>query len=168
MVYDKYLYSQSYGFSSSHVWIRELRHEEGWASKNWCFWSVVLEKTLERPLNSKEIKPVNAKGNHPWIFTGGTDAKAKAARFCPSAEKSQVSGKDPDAGKGWEQGERWWQGMRGLDGITNSMGMNLGKLWRQWRTGKPGMLQFMRSQRIGHDFATEKQWPNPRVPFLQL
>ena len=75
---DKGPSSQSYGFSSSHVWMWELDHEEGWALKNWCFWTVVLEKTLESPLNSKEIKPVNPKGNQPWIFIGKIDTDAKA------------------------------------------------------------------------------------------
>ena len=75
---DKGPYSQSCGFSSSHVWMWELDHEEGWAPKNWCFWTVVLEKTLESPLNSKEIKPVNPKGNQPWIFIGKIDTDAKA------------------------------------------------------------------------------------------
>ena len=69
---DKGLSSQSYGFSSNHVWMWELDHKEGWASKNWCFWTVVLEKTLESPLDSKEIKPVNPKGNPSWIFIGKT------------------------------------------------------------------------------------------------
>ena len=73
---NKGMYSQSYGFSSSHVWMWELDCREGWAPKNWCFWTVVLEKTLESPLDSKEIKPVNPKGNQPWIFIGKTDAEA--------------------------------------------------------------------------------------------
>ena len=74
-------YSQSYGFSSSHVWIWELNHKEGWEPKNWCFWTVVLEKTLESPLDSKEIQPVHPKGNQSWIFIGGTDAVAEAPIF---------------------------------------------------------------------------------------
>ena len=75
---DKGSYCPSTGFSGSHVWMWELDHKEGWASKNWCFWTVVLEKTLERPLDSKEITLVNHKGNQPWIFIGRTDAKAEA------------------------------------------------------------------------------------------
>ena len=74
--------SQSYGFSSSHVWMWELDQKEGWAPKNWCFWTVVLEKTLESPLNSKEIKPVNHKGNQPWIFIGRNDAEAETPILC--------------------------------------------------------------------------------------
>jgi len=86
---DKDPYSQSYGFSSSHVWIWELKHKEVWTPKNWCFWAVVLEKTLESPLECKEIKPVNPKGNQSWIFIGETDAKAKApVLWQPNAEST--------------------------------------------------------------------------------
>ena len=88
--------SQSYGFSSSHVGMWELDHKEGWAPKNWCFWTVVLEKTLESPLDSKEIKPVNPKGNQAWIFVGRTDAEAEAPILCPPDAKSWLIGKDPD------------------------------------------------------------------------
>ena len=90
-------YSQSYGFSSSYVWVWELDHKEGLAPKNWCFWNVVLEKTLESPLDCKEIKPVNPKGNQSWI--GGTDAEAEALIFWPPDLKSWLTGKDSDAGK---------------------------------------------------------------------
>ena len=96
-------YSQSYGFSSNHIWIWELDHKEGWVPKKWFFQTVVLEKTLENPLESKEIKPVNPKGNQPWICTGRTDAEAQAPKFWPSYVKSWLIGKDPDAGKGWGQ-----------------------------------------------------------------
>ena len=78
-IVEKSLYSQSYGFSNSHVWMWELDHKEGWGLKNWCFWTVVLEKTLESPLDCKEIKPINPKGNQPWIFIGGADAEAEAS-----------------------------------------------------------------------------------------
>ena len=96
--------SQSYGFSSSHVWLWELEHKEGWALKNWCFWTVVLEKTLERPLDCKEIKPVNPKGNQSWIFIGRTDAEAPV--IWPPDVKSWLIGKDPDVGKNWRQEEK--------------------------------------------------------------
>ena len=99
-------YSQSYGFSSSHVQIWELDHKEGWVPKNWCFRSVVLEKTLEGPLDCKEIKPVNSKGNQPWIFIGRTDAKAEASVLWPPDAKNQLTGKDPDARKDWGQEEK--------------------------------------------------------------
>ena len=105
---DKGLYSQSCGFSSSYVWMWELDHKEGWMPKNWCFWAVVLEKTPESPLDSKEIQPVNPKVNHPWIFTGRTDAEAEteAPIVWPPDAKSQLIGKDPDAGKDWRQKEK--------------------------------------------------------------
>ena len=99
-------YSQSYGFSSSHVWMWELDYKESWALKNWCFWTVVLEKTLEGPLDWKEIQPVNPKGNQPWIFIGRTDAEAEAPILWPPHEKSWLIGKDPDAGKDWRQEEK--------------------------------------------------------------
>ena len=99
-------YSQSYGFSSSHVWMWELDHKEGWAPKNWCFWTVVLEKTLESPFNCKEIKPVHPKGNQPWIFTGRSDAKAETPVLWPPEVKNWLIGKDPDAGRDWGQEEK--------------------------------------------------------------
>ena len=95
--------SQSYGFSSSHVWMWELDCEEGWAPKNWCFWTVVLEKTLESPLDGKKIKPVHPKGNQPSIFIGRTNAEAKAPIHYPPVAKNWLVRKDPDAGKDWRQ-----------------------------------------------------------------
>ena len=100
---DKGPYSQSYGFSSSHVWVWELDHKEGWMLKNWCFWAVMLEKTLDSPLGCKEIKPVNPKGNQSWIFTRGTDAEAEAPILWPPDAKSRLIRKDSDAGKEWRQ-----------------------------------------------------------------
>ena len=88
---------------SNHVWMWELDHKEGWGPENWCFWTVVLEKTLENPLDSKEIKPVNSKGNQPWIFIRRTDAEAEALILWPPDVKSRLIGKDSDAGKGWRQ-----------------------------------------------------------------
>ena len=96
---NKGLYSQSYGFSSSHVWMWELDHREGWALKNWCFQTVVLEKILESPLESKDIKSVNPKGNQSWIFTRKTDAEAEALIVWPPDGKSHFIEKEPDAGK---------------------------------------------------------------------
>ena len=123
---DKGLYSQSCGFSSCHVWTWKLDHKEGWALKNWCFWTVVLKKTLGSPLDCKEIQPVNPKGNQPWTFTGRTDAEAEAAILWPSTVKSWLIRKDSDAGKDWEQEEKGV--MRWLDSIINSVDMNLSKL----------------------------------------
>ena len=101
---DKGPYSQSYGFSSSHIWIWELDHKEGWAPKNGCFWIVVLEKTLESPSDSKEIKPVNPKGNQSWILIGRNDTEVPI--LCPPDAKSWLIRKDPDAGKDWRQEEK--------------------------------------------------------------
>ena len=103
---NKSPYSQSYGFSCSHVWMWELDHKEGWAPKNWCFQTSVLEKTLESPLDCKEIKPVNPKGNQPWIFTGRTDAEAEAPILWPPDAKNRLIGKDPEAEKDWRQEEK--------------------------------------------------------------
>ena len=103
---NKGLYSQSYGFSSSHVWVWKLNHKEGWVPKSWFFWIVVLEKTLESPLESKEIKPVNPKGSQSWILIGRTDAEAEAPTLWPPDAKSRLIGKDPDAGKDRRQKEK--------------------------------------------------------------
>ena len=96
-------HSQSYGFSSSHVWMWELDHKESWVLKNWCFWSVVLEKTLESPLECKEIKLVNPKGNQSWIFITGTDAETEAPILWPPDAESWLIRKDPNAGENWRQ-----------------------------------------------------------------
>ena len=99
--------SQSYGFSSSHVWVWELDNKESWAPKNWCFWTVVMEKTLESPLDCKEIQPVHLKGNQSFqIFIWKTDAKAEAPIIWPPDVKNWLIGKDPDAGKDWRQEEK--------------------------------------------------------------
>ena len=103
---NKGLSSQIYGFSSSHVWIWKLDYKRSWALKNRCFWTVVLEKTLENPLDSKEIKPVHPKGNQPWIFTGRTAAEAEAPILWPPNAKNWLTRKDPDAGKDWSQEEK--------------------------------------------------------------
>ena len=98
--------SQSYGFSSSHVWMWELDYKESWAPKNWCFWTVVLEKTLESPLDFREIQPVHPKGNQSCIFIGRTDAEVEAPILWPPDVKNWLLGKDPDAGKDWRQEEK--------------------------------------------------------------
>ena len=98
--------SQSYGFSSSHVWMWELNYKESWAPKNWCLWTMVVEKTLERPLDCKEIKPVHPKGNQSWIFIGRTDVEAETPILWPPDEKNWLIGKDPHAGKDWGQEEK--------------------------------------------------------------
>ena len=103
---DRDTYCQRYGFSSSHVQIWELDNKKGWALKNWCLQIVMLEKTLESPLECKEIQPVYPKGNQSWIFIGRTDAEAEASIPWPPDEKSRFTGKDPDSGKDWRQKEK--------------------------------------------------------------
>ena len=98
--------SQSYGFSSSHVWMWEPDQKEGWALKNWCFRTVVLEKPLDSPLDCKEIKSIDPKGNQPWIFTGRMDAEAEAPILWPPDAKSRLTGREPDAGKDGGQEEK--------------------------------------------------------------
>ena len=98
--------SQGYGFSCGHVWMWELDCEEGWAPKNWCFWTVVLEKTLESPLDCKEIRPVHSEGDQPWDFFGRNDAEAETLILWPPHAKSWLIGKDPDAGRDWGQEEK--------------------------------------------------------------
>ena len=102
---NKGLSSQGYGFSSGHVWMWELDYKESWAQKNWCFWTVVLEKTLESPLDCKAIQPVHPKGNQSWVFIG-TDVEAEAPILWPHDAKSWLIWKDPDAGKDWGQEEK--------------------------------------------------------------
>ena len=147
--------SQRYGFSSSHVWMWELDYKESWALKNWCFWTVVLEKTLESPLDCKEVLPVHSEGDQSWIFIGRTDVEAETPILCPPNRKNWLILKDPDAGKIEGRSRRGWQRTRWLDGITDSWTW----VWvnsRSWCwTAKPGILQSMGLQRVGCDWATE-------------
>ena len=114
--------SQGYGFSSDHVWLWELDYKESWAQKNWCFWTLVLEKTLESALDYKEIQPVHPKGDQPWVFTGRTDVEAETPILWPPDPKSWLTGKDPDAGK---------------DGGQEKKGMTEDKMvgWHHWLNG---------------------------------
>ena len=103
---NKGLSSQSYGFSNSHVWMWEFYHKEGWVPKNWCFWTMVLEKTLESSLDCKEIQPVNPKGKQSWIFIGRFDAEVETPILWPPDLKNRLLGKDPDDGKDWRPEEK--------------------------------------------------------------
>ena len=119
---------QGYGFSSSHVWMWELTYKESWALKNWCVWTVVLEKTLESPLDCKEIQPIHSEGDQSWVFIGRTDVEAETPVLWSPGVKSLLIWKDPDAEKDWKQKEKGRQRMGWLDGITDSMDISLSKL----------------------------------------
>ena len=150
------LSSQSCGFSSSHAWTWELDHKESWGPKNWYFRTVVLE-ILESPLDFKEIKPVNPKGNKSWILIRRTDAEAETPILWPPDAKSRLIRKEPDAGKDWRQEKKgttedemvgqhcWFNGHEFEQALGDGEG-----------TGRPGVLQSMGSQRVRHDWATEQ------------
>ena len=156
---NKDLSSQSYGFSNSHVWMWVLDYKESWALKNWCFWTVVLQKTLESLLDCKEIQPVHPKGNQSWIFIGRTDAEAETPILWPSYAKNWFIWKDLYAGKDWRWGRegdnwRWYGWMTSLTQWTWVWVSS--KSW--WWTVRPGVLQSMGSQRVGDDWGTEMNW----------
>ena len=144
----------------------ELDCEESWALKNWCFWTVVLEKTLESPLDCKKIQPVHSKGDQSWVFIGRTYVEAETPIFWPPDAKSWLIWKDPELEKIEGRRRRWRQRMRWLDGITDQW------TWvcvnsRSWCwTGRPGVLRFMGSQRVGHDWATELNWTRLVIALL--
>ena len=147
--------SQSYGFSSSHIWMWELDYKESWEPKNWCFWTVVLEKTLESPLDCKEIQPAHPKGDQSWVFIGRTDVEAGTPILCPPHEKSWLMEKTlmlRRIGAGGEGDNRGWGGWMASLAQCTWVWVD-SRSW--WWTGRPGVLQFMGSQRVGHDRVTE-------------
>ena len=151
-------FRQSYGFSSSYVWMWELDYKESWAPKNWCFWTVVLEKTLESPLNCKEIQPAHSEGDQPWDFFGRNDAKAATpVLWPPHAELTHWKRLWcwEGFGAGGEGDDRGWDGWMASRTRWTWVWVNSGSWW--W-TGSPGVLRFMGSQRVGHNWATELNW----------
>ena len=151
---------QGYGSSNSHVWMWELDYKESWEPKNWHFWTVVLQKTLESPLDCKEIQPVHPKGDQSWVFIGRTNGEAETPILWPPHAKSWLIWKDPDAGKDWGQEEK---GMT-EDEIDGCMASPTQWTWvwvnsrSWWWTGRPGVLWFMESQRVRHDWVTGLNW----------
>ena len=147
----------------------ELDYKDSWALKNWCFWTVVLEKTLDSPLDCKEIQPVHPKGNQSWIFIGRTDAEAETPILWPRDVKNLLIGKDPDAGKDWRGEEKGMTEakMVGWHHQLNRHEFELSsRSW--WWTGKHGVLQSMGLQRVGYDWVTELNWKEINYLFLDI
>ena len=155
--------SQGYGPSSSHLQLWELDRKDGRAPKNWCFWTAELEKTLESPLDSKEFKPVNLKRNQPWILIGKTDAEAEAPTLWPCDANSQLIGKDLMLGKTEGRRRRERQRMRWLDGITDAVDMNLGKVQEMVRDREAWHVTF---HGVGKELDTTWQLSSNKDPWF--
>ena len=155
---NKGLDSQSYGFSSGHVWMWELDYKESWAPKNWCFWTVVLEKTLESPLDCKEIQSVHPTGDQSWVFIGRTDTNLSSktlATWCQELSHWKRPWCWERLKAGGEGDDRGWDGWMASLIQWTWVWVNSGSRW--W-TGSPGMMQSMGLQRVEHDWATELDW----------
>ena len=160
---NKGLSSQGYGFSSSHVWKWELGYKESWAPKNWCFWTVVLEKTLESPLDCKEIQPFHPKGDQSWVFIGRTDIVAETPILWPWCEELTHWKRSwcwERLRAGGEGDDRGWDGWMASPTQWTWAWVDSGSWW--W-TGGSGMLRFMGWQRFGHDWGTEPNWDNINI-----
>ena len=151
---NKGLSNQGYGFSSGHVGMWELDYKESWAPKNWCVWTVVLEKTLESPLDCKDIQQVHPKRDQSWVFIGRTDVEAEAPVFWLPDAKSWLIWKDLDAGKDWGH-DRGWDGWMASPTQWKWVWVDSGTWW--W-TGRPVVLRFMGLQRVRHEWITELNW----------
>ena len=155
---NKGLSSQGYGFSSGSVRMWELDYKESWAPKNWYFWTVVLEKTLESPLDCKEIQPVHPKGDQSWVFIGRTDAELKLQYFGHLMQRTDLFEKTLMLGKiegRRRRGDRGWDSWMASLTWWTSVWVDS---WSWWWIGRPGVLLFMESQGVGHDWATELNW----------
>ena len=154
-------FSQGYGFSSGHVWGWDLDYKESWVLKNWYFWTVILEKTPESPLDCKEIQPVHPKGDQSWVFTGRTDAEAETpillATWCEELTRLKRPWCWERLKAGGEEDDRGWDGWMASSTQWTRVWVDSGSWW----TGRPGVLWFMGSQRVRHDWATELNWSTP-------
>ena len=147
---------QGYGFSRGHIWMWELDYKESWVPNNWCFWTMMLEKTLESPLDCKRIQQVHPKGDQSWVFIGRTNVEAETPILWPSDVKSWLIWKDPDAGKDWEPKEKRAAEDAMVDSITDSLDMNLGKFWKLMRDSESWHSAVHGSQRVRYDWLTEQ------------